>query len=416
MVDTLARNVLLDVEQAIDLFDELIKAASAGQQQQSPRAILSAVVHKLCEEELGHVLEIVRFLRSYHQSGVASEQRIHVLLVGIEELLRYLDSLVPCVPKTGCMLLVYGVVDELFAAGADFLDLEESLQRVVNLKHSLEYVVRDVASTIAHPLADDDCANLAALFEQVSYDLLKRLVDEAYADYVDGLAHICDFVEHLPCIDQQISACQVLYRRMNMDAGRVRSGATVLAYRIRKVMKYTDFGRSKHADEMRKLKLKLPEGVYGITWTYVNVAGSRFMAPKGKYERVGELKCKPAGWIETCSKTAKHEFQTDDRGATFAVKNTHTGLFLTDLDGVGFCYVETTPDRWSVEVIKRGEDVWYKITNRRTGNALVPTGEVRVGVDDDQCDGFNLVDFNERSLVVVQKFELHRKKPACVVQ
>ncbi|KFB45895.1 hypothetical protein ZHAS_00013858 [Anopheles sinensis] len=141
------------------------------------------------------------------------------------------------------------------------------------------------------------------------------------------------------------------------------------------------------------------------------------MAPKAKYERVGELKCKPAGWIETCSKTAKHEFQTDDRGVTFAVKNTHTGLFLTDLEGVGFCYVETTPDRWTVEVIKRGEDVWYKITNPRTGNALVPTGEVHIGVvGDDQCDGFNLVDFNERSLVVVQKFELHRKKQACVVQ
>uniref|UniRef100_A0A182Y001 Uncharacterized protein n=1 Tax=Anopheles stephensi TaxID=30069 RepID=A0A182Y001_ANOST len=412
MVDTLARNVLLDVEQALTLFEELTQNGNDG----TPRGILSAVVHKLCEEELGHVLEIVRFLRRYYQAKTEhTEHRVQTLLVGIEELLRYLDALVPCIPKTGCTLLVYSLVDEVFSSGADFLDLEESLQRVVNLKHSLEYVVRDVASAIAQPMSDDDRHNLAALFEQISSELLKRLVDEAYADCSEGLLHVCDFVEHLPCIDHQIIACQVLYRRMNMDTGRLRVGVTVLAHRIRKVMRYTDFARAKHVGEMRKLKLKLPEGVYAITWGYVNIAGAQFMAPKPKSERIGELKCKPAGWIETCSKAAKHEFQTDDRGTSFAIKNTHTGLFLTDVDGA-FCYVETTPpDRWTVEVIKRGEDVWYKITNRRTGNSLVPAGEVRVGIDD-QCDGFNLVDFNERSLVVVQKFELQRKKAACNMQ
>uniref|UniRef100_A0A182TTW2 Uncharacterized protein n=1 Tax=Anopheles melas TaxID=34690 RepID=A0A182TTW2_9DIPT len=413
MVDTLARNVLLDVEQAIVLFEELLLVNNGAN---TPRSILSVVVHKLCEEELGHVLEIVRFLRRYYQCRTEhTEQRVHTLLVGVEELLSYLNALIPCIPRTGCLLLVYGLMDEALAGGAEFLDLEESVQRVANLKLSLECVVKDVTSAIAQPMADDDRHSLAALFEQISSELLKRLVDEAYADCAEGLPHVCDFVEHLPCIDHQIIACQVLYRRMNMDTGRLRVGATVLAYRIRKVMRYTDFARAKHAGEMRKLKLKLPEGVYAITWGYVNIAGAQFMAPKPKSERLGELKCKPAGWIETCSKTAKHELQTDDRGKSFAIKNTHTGLFLTDVEGA-FCYVETTPpDRWTVEVIKRGEDVWYKITNRRTGNSLVPAGEVRVGIDD-QCDGFNLVDFNERSLVVVQKFELQRKKAPCSVQ
>ncbi|XP_052868779.1 uncharacterized protein LOC128274582 [Anopheles cruzii] len=422
MVDTLARHVLLDVDQAVTAFDELLAATPTATDQ---RSILSAVVHKLCEEELGHVVEIVRFLRRYQQQqgsdqGLTVEVRWQVLLTGTEELLHYLDGLVPCVPRTGCTLLLYGALEELLASGplpAGGPDLEVTVQRAGNLKHSLEYIVRDVASAIAQPLPDDDAGRLGSLFEHISYDLLRRTVDEAYADAPGGLAHICDFVEHLPCIDQQIVACQVLYRRMNMDSARLRTGATVLAYRIRAVMRYTDFGRSKYAGEMRKLKLRLPEGVYAIVWGYVNIAGTQFLAPKGRYEQLaGTERCKPAAWIETCGKAAKHELQTDDRGKCFAIKNVHTTLFLTEAaDPAGLCYVETTPDRWSVEVIKRGEDVCYKITNLRTGNALVPEGDTRVGIDD-QLDGFNLVDFNEQALVMVQKFELHRKKAACTVQ
>jgi len=135
------------------------------------------VVHKLCEEELGHVLEIVRFLRRYYQCRTEhTEQRVHTLLVGVEELLSYLNALVPCIPRTGCLLLVYGLVDEALAGGAEFLDLEESVQRVANLKLSLECVVKDVTSAIAQPMADDDRHSLAALFEQISSELLKRLV------------------------------------------------------------------------------------------------------------------------------------------------------------------------------------------------------------------------------------------------
>ncbi|XP_050099871.1 uncharacterized protein LOC126580564 [Anopheles aquasalis] len=438
MVDRLAHNVLLDVEQAIALFGELAAVTPDQSGLQPPRSLLSAVVHKLCEEELGHVVEIVRFLRCYYQSETEQpDLRVEVLLIGVEELLRYLNALVPCVARTGCTLLVYGALDELLSTGCltvasggsggggggggtgiepTFLDLEDTVQRAGNLKLSIEYIVRDVASAIAHPLTDDDAASLGALFEHIGYDLLRRLVDEAYADHATGLGHICDFVEHLPCIDQQIVACQVLYRRMSMDSARFRTGATVLAFRMRKVMRYTDFGRSKYAGEMRKLKLRLPEGVYAIVWGYVNIAGTQYLAPKGRQERIGELRCKPAAWIETCSKAAKHELQTDDRGKCFAIKNTHTGLYLTEQEQVGgFCYVESSQDRWTVEVIKRGEDVGYKITNLRTGNPLVPEGDVRIGIDD-QVDGFNLVDFNERALVIVQKFELHRKKAACVVQ
>lgn len=396
MADGITSNVLLNVEQAVLDFSNV----PVDQQ----RVVLEKVVTKLCSEELSHVMEIVIFLRKYLKTKQADG--VQVLVKGVEELLRYLNQLEQCNSKSGCLLLVYGLLDDTLT------DVPE----VTNLKLSLEYTVKELAQLIVKPI-DDELITVAALFDQgFSYGVLNQLFDEtaSYVTVRHQLRNVCSFVEHLPCIDQQIKACLVLHRRMLMDSKRFRTGATVLAFRVRKIKRYTDFPRAKYAEELRRLKLKLPEGVYAIVWNYATISTGQFMHPEGRFNQIGILKSKRIAWIGTATKATRHEFITADGGVSFAIRNTDSGLFLTE-DDDGFCYVEKTEDTWTVDVVRREDDYFYKITNQRTNNSLMPPQEVRLDLENNEA-GYNLVDFTERALVAVQKFELNKASARCVLQ
>lgn len=396
MSDIIVSNVLLDVDQALQGFN--------GLPCEQRRSTLATIVNKLCTEELSHVVEIVVFLKKYFDSSLVD--RSEVLVMGVEELLKYLNELKQCPAKSGCLLLVYSLLNEL-------TDIpEQDVSRVTDLKYPLEFVIREVAELINQPVNDELIA-VASLFDRVSHEVLNQLFEEAYTDRSE-VRDICAFLEHLPCIDQQIKACLVLHRKMLMDSARLRTGATALAFRVRKIKRYTDFARAKHADELRRLKLALPEGVYAIIWNYASISAGQFMQPGVKLEKIADVKGKTAAWAVPATKLAKHEFITVDGGRSFSIRNSDSGLFLSEIED-GFCYVEKTDDVWSVEVIRREDDYFYKITNGRTGNSLSPPQQVQLDMEN-KDDGYNLVDFTERSLVAVQKFELNRPSGRCTIQ
>ncbi|KXJ81438.1 hypothetical protein RP20_CCG019747 [Aedes albopictus] len=352
MANAVISDILLDVGKAVVGFNSLPC--------EHRRATLTTIVNKLCAEELSHVVEIAAFLRKYFESTLAD--RSEVLVMGVEELLKYLNELRQCPAKSGCVLLIA----------------------------------------------------VAALFVCVSYEVLNQVFDDAYTDR-SVVRNVCAFIEHLPCIDQQIKACLVLHRKMLMDSARLRTGAIPLAFRVKKIKRYTDFPRAKHAEELRRLKLALPEGVYAIIWNYASISAGQFMVPGGQFEQIGSTKAKAVDWRSTANKQAKYEFITTDGGSTFTIRNSDSALYLAEIED-GFCFVEKSDDNaWSVEVVRREDDYFYKITNVRTGSSLYPPTEVRLQIEN-SGDGYNLVDFTERSLVVVQKFELNRPSGRCSVQ
>lgn len=365
---------------------------------------MTTIVNKLCEEELSHVAEIVAFLRKYFESALAD--RSEVFIMGIEELLKYLNELKQCPAKSGCLLVIYSLLSGLNDVP------EQDGPRIGDLKCSLEFVVREMAALINHPVNDEIIA-VAALFECVSYEVLNQVFDEAYTNR-SVVHNICAFVEHLPCIDQQIKACLVLHRKMLKDSARFRTGITPLAFRIRQIKRYTDFPRAKYAEELRRLKLTLPEGVYAIVWNYASISAGQFMVPGMHYEQFGKIKAKPVDWISMTNKHAQYEFITSNGGNSFAIKNSNSALFLHEIED-GFYFVEKTDDTWRIEVVQREEDYFYKITNVRTGSSLYPPAEVRLQIENND-DEYNLVDFTEKSLVVVQKFELNRPSGRCSIQ
>lgn len=397
MANAVISDILLDVGKAVVGFNSLPC--------EHRRATLTTIVNKLCAEELSHVVEIAAFLRKYFESTLAD--RSEVLVMGVEELLKYLNELRQCPAKSGCVLVIYSLLNDL----ADIP--EQDVSRIGDLKYSLEYVIREVAALINHPI-DDELIAVAALFVCVSYEVLNQVFDDAYTDR-SVVRNVCAFIEHLPCIDQQIKACLVLHRKMLMDSARLRTGAIPLAFRVKKIKRYTDFPRAKYAEELRRLKLALPEGVYAIIWNYASIYAGQFMVPGGQFEQIGSTKAKAVDWRSTANKQAKYEFITTDGGNTFTIRNSDSALYLAEIED-GFCFVEKSDDdAWSVEVVRREDDYFYKITNVRTGSSLYPPTEVRLQIEN-SGDGYNLVDFTERSLVVVQKFELNRPSGRCSVQ